>query len=162
MVFQTAMTPTWYMYHGIYTLFFLPWEKVMLDLLCRTHTDIVECTLDTLNNWLYNNSCFPSKKVQVQSFCKISTFCYWLLVFLSTSSKCSLWQPNPGKRLWRLAWFGPFPHWVAPLCKKKTWLQACRRRMVAYISWRKKWCIETWKVFNKGPLPCLWHIIRIW
>lgn len=119
MVFQTAITPTWYMYHGIYSLFFLPWEKVMLDLLCRTHTDIVECTLDTLNNWLYNNSCFPSKIVQVQSFCKISTFCYWLLVFLSTSSKCSLRQPNPGQRLWRLAWFGPFPHWVAPLCKKK-------------------------------------------
>ena len=43
----------------------------------------LECTLDTLNNWLYNNSCFPSKIVQVQSFC------YWLLVFLSTSSKCS-------------------------------------------------------------------------
>ena len=79
----------------------------------------LECTLDTLNNWFYNNSCFPSKIVQIQSFCKISTFCYWLLVFLSTSSKCSLRQPNPGQRLWRLAWFGPFPHWVAPLCKKK-------------------------------------------
>ena len=99
MVFRTAMTPTWYVYHGIYSLFFLPWEKLMLALLCRTHTDIVERTLDTLNNWFYNNSCFPFIIVQVQSFCKISTFCYWLLVFLSTSSKCSLRQPNRGRDL---------------------------------------------------------------
>ena len=78
----------------------------------------LECTLDTLNNRFYNNSCFPSKIVQVQSFCKISTFCCWFLVFLSTSSKCSLRQPNPGQRLWRLAWFGPFPHWLHLSVKK--------------------------------------------
>ena len=109
----------------------------------------LECTLDTLNNLFYNNSCFPSRIVQVQSFCKISTFCYWLLVFLSTSSKCSLRQPNPGQRLWRLAWFGPFPHWVAPLCKKKTWLQACRRRMIAHISWRKNGVLKHEKFLTR-------------
>ena len=139
--------------------FFLPMREGNAGLTLQN--TYLECTLDTLNNWFYNNSCFPSKIVQVQWFCKISTFCYWLLVFSSTSSKCSLRQPNPDQRLAPLAWFALYPHWVVPLCKK-LWLQACRTRMAAYISWRKKLCIETQKVFNKRPVPCLWHIIRIW
>ena len=80
--------------------FFLPMREGNAGLTLQN--TYLECTLDTLNNWFYNNSCFPSKIVQVQWFCKISTFCYWLLVFLSTYSKCSLRQPNPDRdlRLW--------------------------------------------------------------
>lgn len=106
----------------------------------------LECTLDTLNNWFDNKSCFPSKIVQVQSFCKISTFCYWLLVFLSTSSKCSLRQPNPGQRLRPLAWFG-LVHFL-------TGLHLSVKKKPGYRPAEEEWLL----IFPEGKNSVLKHL----